>query len=145
MERAVPHRGCILGHTNKLMPFLTSRQLRAITSPNGRPSLDLRRVMDEQKILIVNLSRGLLGQDNSTLLGSLLLTGIEQAAMTRADLPDELAARLARTLHGAEAALCRKLAQACETTAMNTLAAAPKQELIHPGVMKYLRETGMAK
>ena len=65
--------------------------------------------------------------------------------LTRADLPDELAARLARTLHGAEAALCRKLAQACETTAMNTLAAAPKQELIHPGVMKYLRETGMAK
>src|SRR5204863_9440384 len=33
-------------------------------------------------------SRGLLGQDNSTLLGSLLLTGIEQAAMTRADLPE---------------------------------------------------------
>jgi hypothetical protein len=44
--------------------------------------------MDEQRILIVNLSRGLLGQDNSTLLGSLLLTAIEQAAMTRADLPE---------------------------------------------------------
>ena len=74
--------------TNKLLPFLTSRQLRAITSATGKPSLNLRRVMDEQKILIVNLSRGLLGQDNSTLLGSLLLTGIEQAAMTRADLPE---------------------------------------------------------
>jgi Type IV secretion-system coupling protein DNA-binding domain len=74
--------------TNKLMPFLTSRQLRAITSGTGKPSLDLRSVMDQQQILIVNLSRGLLGQDNSTLLGSLLLTGIEQAAMTRADLPE---------------------------------------------------------
>lgn len=74
--------------TNKLLPFLTSRQLRAITTGSPKDSLDLRRVMDEQKILIVNLSRGRLGQDNSTLLGSLLLTAIEQAAMTRADLPE---------------------------------------------------------
>ncbi len=74
--------------TNKLMPFLTSRQLRAIMSGSAKHSLDLRRVMDEQKILIVNLSRGRLGPDNSTLLGSLLLTAIEQAAMTRADMPE---------------------------------------------------------
>ena len=74
--------------TNKLMPFLTSRQLRAITTGSSKQSLDLRRVMDEQRILIINLSRGRLGQDNSTLLGSLLLTSIEQAAMTRADLPE---------------------------------------------------------
>ena len=65
--------------------------------------------------------------------------------LTRADLPDDVAGRLARTLHGVEAALCKKLPQACETTAVNTLAAAPKAELIHPGVMKYLRETGVAK
>ena len=74
--------------TNKLLPFLTSRQLRAITTGSVKQSLDLRRVMDEQQILIVNLSRGRLGQDNSTLLGSLLLTAIEQAAMTRADMPE---------------------------------------------------------
>lgn len=74
--------------TNKLLPFLTSRQLRAITTGTARQSLNLRHVMDDQKILIVNLSRGRLGQDNSTLLGSLLLTGIEQAAMTRADIPE---------------------------------------------------------
>lgn len=74
--------------TNKLLPFLTSRQLRAITTGGGKQSLDLRQVMDEQRILIINLSRGRLGQDNSTLLGSLLLTSIEQAAMTRADLPE---------------------------------------------------------
>src|SRR5258708_23591662 len=60
--------------TNKLMPFLTSRQLRAITSGSSRPSLDLRRVMDEQRILIVNISRRRLRQDNATLLGSLHLT-----------------------------------------------------------------------
>jgi uncharacterized protein len=65
--------------------------------------------------------------------------------LTRADLPDDVAYRLARTLHGVEAAFCKKLAQACETTAANTIAAAPKQELIHPGVMKYLREIGAAK
>jgi uncharacterized protein len=65
--------------------------------------------------------------------------------LTRADLPDDVAYRLARTLHGIEAAFCKKLAQACETTAANTVAAAPKQELIHPGVMKYLKEIGVAK
>jgi TRAP transporter TAXI family solute receptor len=65
--------------------------------------------------------------------------------LTRADLPDDVAYRLARTLHGVEAAFCKKLAQACETTAANTVAAAPKQELIHPGVMRYLREVGVAK
>lgn len=74
--------------TNKLMPFLTSRQLRAITSGSSKASLDLRRVMDEKQIFLVNISRGRLGQDNATLLGSLLLTSIEQAAMSRADLPE---------------------------------------------------------
>jgi uncharacterized protein len=65
--------------------------------------------------------------------------------LTREDLPDDLAYRLAKTLHGAEATFCQKLAQACETTAANTVAAAPKPELIHPGVMKYLREIGVVK
>lgn len=60
--------------------------------------------------------------------------------LTRADLPDDVAYRLATTLHGVEASFCKKLAQACETTAANTVAAAPKPELIHPGVMKYFRE-----
>jgi TRAP-type uncharacterized transport system substrate-binding protein len=52
---------------------------------------------------------------------------------------------LAKTLHGAEATFCKKLAQACETTAANTVAAAPKPELIHLGVMKYFREIGVVK
>ena len=65
--------------------------------------------------------------------------------LARESLPDDVAYRLTRTLHGAESALCKKLAQACETTAANTIAAAPSQQLIHPGVLKYFREIGMAR
>lgn len=65
--------------------------------------------------------------------------------LTREDLPDDIAYRLAKTLHGSEATFCKKLAQACETTASNTVAAAPKVELIHPGVLKYFREIGVVK
>ncbi|MGH6737995.1 MAG: TAXI family TRAP transporter solute-binding subunit, partial [Bradyrhizobium sp.] len=50
--------------------------------------------------------------------------------LVRENLPDELAYHLARTLHGIEAKFCEKLAQACETTAANTLAAAPDAKLI---------------
>lgn len=65
--------------------------------------------------------------------------------LTREDLPDDVAYRLAKTLHGIEAAFCKKLAQACETTASNTVAAAPRPELIHPGAMKYFREIGLVR
>ncbi|MEA2893066.1 MAG: uncharacterized protein QOI05_3859 [Bradyrhizobium sp.] len=65
--------------------------------------------------------------------------------LTRENLPDDVAYRLAKSLHSAESPLCKKLPQACETTAANTVAAAPKIELIHPGVLKYFREIGVAK
>ena len=65
--------------------------------------------------------------------------------LTRQDLPDELAYHLARSLHAAEGALCKRLAQACETTAANTVAAAPSEALIHPGVLRYFREIGVVK
>jgi hypothetical protein len=65
--------------------------------------------------------------------------------LVRADLPDDVAYHLARTLHGIEAKFCEKLAQACETTAANTVAVAPDVALIHPGVLKYLKEIGAAK
>jgi TRAP transporter TAXI family solute receptor len=65
--------------------------------------------------------------------------------LVRESLPDDVAYRLARTLHGVEGAFCKKLAQACETTAASTVAAAPKPEQIHPGVLKYFREIGVAK
>ena len=65
--------------------------------------------------------------------------------LVRDSLPDDVAYRLAKTLHGAEATFCKKLAQACETTAVNTVAAAPEPDLIHPGVAKYFREIGAMK
>jgi TRAP transporter TAXI family solute receptor len=65
--------------------------------------------------------------------------------LARENLPDDVAYRLAKSLHGAESPLCKKLPQACETTAANTVAAAPKVELIHPGVLKYFREIGVVK
>jgi uncharacterized protein len=65
--------------------------------------------------------------------------------LARPSLDDDIAYRLARALHRGEAALSRRLAQARETTAANTAEAAPRRELIHPGVLRYLREAGFAK
>ena len=62
-----------------------------------------------------------------------------------ARLPEETAYLLARAIHRAEPALAAKLEQARETTMKNTLAAAPRPELIHPGVLKYLREAKIAR
>lgn len=74
---------------NKIRPFLTNTNIRGIVSQPGR-SLDLRDIMDTGKILIVNLSKGRVGEDNSTLLGAFLVTSIQQAAMMRADVPEAL-------------------------------------------------------
>ena len=63
--------------------------------------------------------------------------------LARPTLADEVAYRFARALHRAEAGLGRRLAQARETTAANTAAAAPHPDLIHPGVQRYLREIGI--
>jgi TRAP transporter TAXI family solute receptor len=65
--------------------------------------------------------------------------------IARPDLPDDVTYRFARALHRGEAALARRLPQAQETTAANTLAAAPRTEIIHPGVLRYLREVGVAR
>src|SRR3954470_4887037 len=58
-------------------------------------------------------------------------------------LSDENAYLLARAIHRSEPAFAARLEQARETTMANTLAAAPRAELIHPGVLKYLREAGL--
>jgi TRAP transporter TAXI family solute receptor len=63
--------------------------------------------------------------------------------LARPGLADDIAYRLARTLHRAEAALARRLPQARETSLANTAAAAPRPALIHPGVARYLREIGL--
>jgi len=44
-----------------------------------------------------------------------------------------------------EGAFCTKLGQVCETTPANTIAAAPKMDMIHPGVLRFFREIGEAK
>src|SRR6202035_3158885 len=54
----------------------------------SRTSLDLRAIMDEGRVLLVNLSKGRVGDDASALLGSFLVTAIQLAAMSRAELPE---------------------------------------------------------
>jgi len=73
---------------NKVGQFVASTTIRNIV---GQPKskLDLRKVMDEGKILIVNLSSGRIGEDNTALLGSLMITKLQLAAMSRADVPEE--------------------------------------------------------
>jgi TRAP transporter TAXI family solute receptor len=63
--------------------------------------------------------------------------------LARPTLGADIAYRLARALHGAEAPLARRLAQARESTAANTVAATPRIELLHSGVLRYLREIGL--
>ena len=73
---------------NKVGQFLASPLLRSIVGQvPGR--IDVREIMDNEKILIVNLSKGNCGEDACTLLGALLVTGIQQAAMSRSDIPEE--------------------------------------------------------
>ena len=62
--------------------------------------------------------------------------------IARSALADDLAYRLARALHKGESVIAKRLPQAAETTAANTVAAALHAELIHPGVQRYLREAG---
>jgi TRAP-type uncharacterized transport system substrate-binding protein len=63
--------------------------------------------------------------------------------LARDGLEDALVYRLARALHRAEVGLARRLPQARETTAANTVAAAPRIDLVHPGVLRYFREIGV--
>jgi TRAP transporter TAXI family solute receptor len=63
--------------------------------------------------------------------------------LARPTLDEDVGYRLARALHRGEAALGQRLAQARETTAANTAAAAPRLDLIHPGVRRYLKEIGI--
>jgi len=65
--------------------------------------------------------------------------------IARPTLPDDAAYKLARALHRGEAAIARRLPQASETTAANTVAAVARTELIHPGVQRYLREAGLLR
>jgi len=73
---------------NKIGQFTANPVIRNII---GQPksSFDLRKIMDEKKIVIMNLSKGLIGETNANLLGSMLTTRIYLAAMSRADVSPE--------------------------------------------------------
>jgi hypothetical protein len=72
---------------NKIGALLADPLMRRIlTSPERQ--LHFRRIMDRQEILLVNLSRGQIGEDSAALLGSLLVTTMGLAAFSRADVPE---------------------------------------------------------
>ncbi len=73
---------------NKVGAFTANPLVRNIIG-QSKSSFNVRTIMDERKILLVNLSRGLLGEDNAALLGALLVTKIQLGAMSRADVPAE--------------------------------------------------------
>lgn len=73
---------------NKIGHFVSSPLLRHILG-QSKSSLDLRKTMDDGKILLVNLSKGRIGDDASALLGSFLVTALQLAAMSRADVPED--------------------------------------------------------
>ncbi len=73
---------------NKVGQFLSSSLIRNIVGQTIS-SFDIREIMDSRKILIMNLSKGRIGEDNSALLGAMMITKIQLAAMGRVDIPEE--------------------------------------------------------
>ncbi len=73
---------------NKVGPLLMSPPVRNVLGQVKR-KVDLRFMMDNRRIMVANLSKGLLGEDKANLLGSLLVTGFELAALSRANVPEE--------------------------------------------------------
>jgi len=70
---------------NKIGQFTGNPLIRNIIG-QSKSSFDIRKMMDERKILIINLSKGLVGETNMRLIGSMLVTRIFLSAMSRADL-----------------------------------------------------------
>jgi CxxC-x17-CxxC domain-containing protein len=73
---------------NKVGQFLSSALVRNIVS-QPHSSIDMRDIMDNQKIFIINLAKGRIGEDYSALLGAMLITKIQLAAMERVDIVEK--------------------------------------------------------
>ena len=73
---------------NKVGQFLTNPMIRNIVGQQ-KSRIHMRQIMDEKKILIMNLSKGRVGEDSSMLMGAMLITKIQQAAMSRIDMENE--------------------------------------------------------
>jgi len=83
------HKSEVLGYiVSKFDRFVTNKLMRNIIG-QSESSFDFRKIMDEGKIFIVNLSKGLVGEENSQFLGLLLVPKLLSAAMSRADMPEE--------------------------------------------------------
>lgn len=72
---------------NKVGQFLSSGIIRNIVG-QPRSTLDLRQIMDNKKILLLDLSKGKVGEDNSALLGAMIITKLQLAALSRVDIPE---------------------------------------------------------
>jgi type IV secretory pathway TraG/TraD family ATPase VirD4 len=72
--------------TNKIGQFLSSSIVRNIFA-QPKSKINIRKIMDEGKILLINLSKGKIGEDNAAMIGSFLVTKLQIDAMSRADLP----------------------------------------------------------
>ncbi|MBI3397023.1 type IV secretion system DNA-binding domain-containing protein [Candidatus Woesebacteria bacterium] len=83
------HKSEVLDYiTSKFGRFVTNRLIRNIIG-QSQSSFDFRKVMDEGKILLINLAKGKLGEENSNFLGLILVPRILMAAMSRQDMPKE--------------------------------------------------------
>ena len=98
---------------------------------------EVRRILEKNPALqpVTLPAKSYPGQDQS-----LASVGSWSYVLANKDLKENTAYLLARAVHRAEAPLAARLEQARETTMANTVKAAPRPELIHPGVQKYLRE-----
>ncbi len=72
---------------NKVGQFLSSAIIRNIVG-QSKSTIDLREIMDSKKILLLNLAKGRIGEDNSRLLGAMMITRLQLAAMSRVDIPE---------------------------------------------------------
>lgn len=73
---------------NKVGQFISSKMVRNIVG-HAKSTIDLENIMDEGKILLLNLSQGKLGEDNAALLGAMIITRIQLAAMNRSFVKEE--------------------------------------------------------
>ncbi len=78
----------IIPLVNKLGQFLSMPMLRNIFAQKEN-KIDLEEIMNNKKILLINLSKGKLGEENSSFFGSMFITKIKQAGMARAGMPEE--------------------------------------------------------
>jgi TRAP transporter TAXI family solute receptor len=106
----------------------------------GPTEAEIERILSrELSLQAVTLPAGSYAGQNSPLPS----VGSWSYVLSSDKFPEEAAYLIARAVHRAEGKLAARLEQARETTMTNTVAAAPRPELIHPGVRKYLQEAGL--